>query len=340
MTGSFDDRLERRPRLRHLEAGGEELLGARRERPRVGVGDEHVGRFAARRPASPSRRALAAKTGFCGDVRRCTPQKEQETCPRERFSCEQRPRTGASRDSPESAPIQPRSQRSRPTPASAPPTSKMPSNAICPWGSMRDITSSAREAHRRARQARSRTLCARGCAGNDDSRSDAPCSVDRWPCRAEVCGTIAQVCIAEKRRPQMSTSEVVTRSARPDTLLAEISEGDVVAVVWNFETLPDQGEAFERFYGADGEWTKLSRRSRSFLGSSFLKDHRASRALRAGRVLERDARLRKAPRGFRRRVAPAGGAAAALRRRMEAIGVFTALDVPDRVGPTWSRRSG
>ena len=26
--------------------------------------------------------------------------------------------------------------------------------------------------------------------------------------------------------------------------------------------------------------------------------------------------------------------------KMEAIGVFTALDVPDRVGPTWSRRSG
>ena len=46
----------------------------------------------------------------------------------------------------------------------------------------------------------------------------------------------------------------------------------MVAVVWNFETLPDQGDEFERFYGADGEWTKLSRRSRSFLGSSFLKD--------------------------------------------------------------------
>ena len=26
--------------------------------------------------------------------------------------------------------------------------------------------------------------------------------------------------------------------------------------------------------------------------------------------------------------------------RMETVGVFTALDVPDRVGPTWSRRSG
>ena len=26
--------------------------------------------------------------------------------------------------------------------------------------------------------------------------------------------------------------------------------------------------------------------------------------------------------------------------RMEPIGVFSALDVPERVGPTWSRRSG
>ena len=25
---------------------------------------------------------------------------------------------------------------------------------------------------------------------------------------------------------------------------------------------------------------------------------------------------------------------------MEPVGVYTALDVPDRVGPTWSRRSG
>ena len=29
---------------------------------------------------------------------------------------------------------------------------------------------------------------------------------------------------------------------------------------------------FEKLYGADGDWTKLSRRSRSFLGSSFLRD--------------------------------------------------------------------
>jgi hypothetical protein len=31
---------------------------------------------------------------------------------------------------------------------------------------------------------------------------------------------------------------------------------------------------------------------------------------------------------------------ARLVERLETVGVFTALDVPDRVGPTWSRRSG
>ena len=46
----------------------------------------------------------------------------------------------------------------------------------------------------------------------------------------------------------------------------------MVAVVWHFETHPEHGEDIERLYGADGEWTALSRRSRSFLGSSFLKD--------------------------------------------------------------------
>ena len=72
----------------------------------------------------------------------------------------------------------------------------------------------------------------------------------------------------------------------------------MVAVVWNFETLPDQGDEFERFYGADGEWTKLSRRSRSFLGSSFLKDIARPERYVLVEYLERDARLRKAPGGL------------------------------------------
>ncbi len=73
----------------------------------------------------------------------------------------------------------------------------------------------------------------------------------------------------------------------------------MVAVVWQFDTRPDQAEAFERFYGADGEWTRMSRRSRSFLGSSFLKDLGTDHRYLLDRVLERDAGLRAASDGFR-----------------------------------------
>jgi hypothetical protein len=114
----------------------------------------------------------------------------------------------------------------------------------------------------------------------------------------------------------------------------------VVAVVWNFEIIPEQGEEFERFYGADGDWTALSRRSRSFLGSSFLKDlARPERYLLVEywsemlvyekHLADFDDEMHRLEEQRERFVV-----------KMEAIGVFTALDVPDRMGPTWSRRSG
>jgi hypothetical protein len=114
----------------------------------------------------------------------------------------------------------------------------------------------------------------------------------------------------------------------------------VVAVVWNFEIVPDEGENFERFYGADGEWTRLSRRSRSFLGSSFLKDlARPDRYL----LIEYWSEMVV----YEKHLADFDDDVRALERerekfvvKMEALGVFSALDVPDRVGPTWSRRSG
>jgi quinol monooxygenase YgiN len=114
----------------------------------------------------------------------------------------------------------------------------------------------------------------------------------------------------------------------------------VVAVVWQFEILPDQGENFERFYGADGEWTAVSRRSRSFLGSSFLKD-----LARPGRYLLVEYWSEMLV--YERHLADFGNDLRELEEqrqrfvvRMEALGVFSALDTPDRVGPTWSRRSG
>jgi quinol monooxygenase YgiN len=114
----------------------------------------------------------------------------------------------------------------------------------------------------------------------------------------------------------------------------------VVAVVWHIEIAPDQSEPFERFYGADGEWTKLSRRSRSFLGSSFLRDlAHPERYLLVEYWSEMVV--------YEKHLADFGSEVQSLEDkrnkfvvRMEATGVFTALDVPDRVGPTWSRRSG
>ena len=114
----------------------------------------------------------------------------------------------------------------------------------------------------------------------------------------------------------------------------------MVAVVWNIEIAPDQSEAFERFYGADGDWTALSRRSRSFLGSSFLRDiARPERYLLVEYWSEMLVYERHRA-DFEAEIASLEEQRARFVVRMEALGLFSALDVPERVGPTWSRRSG
>jgi hypothetical protein len=114
----------------------------------------------------------------------------------------------------------------------------------------------------------------------------------------------------------------------------------VVALVWQLEVRKEQNAAFERFYGADGEWTALSRRSRSFLGSSFLKDiavdHRYLLVEYWSEMFVYERHLAD----FGREIEELETRRAALIERMEPVGVFNALDVPDRGGPTWSRRSG
>ena len=114
----------------------------------------------------------------------------------------------------------------------------------------------------------------------------------------------------------------------------------MVAIVWEIEIREGQAAQFERFYGADGNWTKLSRRSRSFVGSSFLKDTaRTDRYL----LVEYWSEMLV----YERHLVSVGNEVRALEAeraeyvlRIEPIGVFSALDVPDRFGPAWSRRSG
>ena len=114
----------------------------------------------------------------------------------------------------------------------------------------------------------------------------------------------------------------------------------MVAIVWQLEIHPEQAAAFERFYGADGKWTKVSRRSRSFLGSSFLKDiARENRYLLVeywSEMLVYERHLTD----FSKEMRALEDERDRYVSRLEPMGVFTALDVPARVGPTWSRRSG
>src|SRR4029453_13754759 len=96
---------------------------------------------------------------------------------------------------------------------------------------------------------------------------------------------------------------------------------------------------FEQLHGADGEWTPMNRLSRSYLGSSFLRDQsRPSRYM----VIEywSEMLVYEQHREFRAdAVASLEEPSRALIESVDPLGIFSALDVPDRFGPTWSQRS-
>ncbi|HEV3057826.1 MAG TPA: hypothetical protein VGY48_06235 [Vicinamibacterales bacterium] len=112
----------------------------------------------------------------------------------------------------------------------------------------------------------------------------------------------------------------------------------MIAIVWQFDIKAGSENAFEEFYGVDGEWTAVNRHSRSYLGTSFLRDqNHASRYL----VIEywSEMLVYEQHKEFRRADREALDAHRdALVASVEPVGVFTALDVPDRAGPAWSRR--
>jgi hypothetical protein len=112
----------------------------------------------------------------------------------------------------------------------------------------------------------------------------------------------------------------------------------MIAIVWQFDVKPGSEAAFEKFYGVEGEWTAVNRHSRSYLGTSFLRDqNRQAHYL----VIEYWSEMLV----YERHKSFRGDETAkleALRDELvvavEPLGVYTALDVPDRAGPTWSSR--
>ena len=113
----------------------------------------------------------------------------------------------------------------------------------------------------------------------------------------------------------------------------------MIAVVWQVEIQVGKSEEFEQLYGASGEWTKLSRRSRSFLGSSFLRDLASETRYLLVEYWSEMVVYEKHLAEFGREVKALEERREQLLERVYPLGVFTALDTPKRSGPTWSQRS-
>jgi hypothetical protein len=112
----------------------------------------------------------------------------------------------------------------------------------------------------------------------------------------------------------------------------------MIAIMWKFEVKNGRELEFEQLYGVEGEWTALNRHARSYLGSSFLRDqNRPSQYV----VVEywSEMLVYEQHRAFRSEaIISLEQRSKSLVDSVEPMGIFTALNVPDRFGPTWSQR--
>ena len=112
----------------------------------------------------------------------------------------------------------------------------------------------------------------------------------------------------------------------------------MIAIMWQFDVKNGREAEFERLYGANGEWTTMNRQTRSYLGTSFLRDqNHSSRYV----VIEywSEMIVYEQHRAYRSEsIATFEAHRGTLIESVQALGIFTALDVPKRTGPTWSQR--
>ena len=112
----------------------------------------------------------------------------------------------------------------------------------------------------------------------------------------------------------------------------------MIAIMWQFDVKDGREADFEQLYGVEGEWTALSRHSRSYLGTSFLRDQNlSSRYI----VIEYWSEMIV----YEQHKAYRSDAITSLEEKrttlvdsVTPLGIFSALDVPDRFGPAWSQR--
>jgi len=113
----------------------------------------------------------------------------------------------------------------------------------------------------------------------------------------------------------------------------------MIAVVWQMHVLSGRNAEFEEFYGANGAWSSMNRQSRSFLGSSFMRDQNISTRYLMVEYWSEMVIYERHLVSQHQKIAELEALRDELIQSMEALGIFTALDVPDRTGPTWSQRS-
>lgn len=112
----------------------------------------------------------------------------------------------------------------------------------------------------------------------------------------------------------------------------------MIAIVWQFDVRSGRTAEFEEFYGANGAWSSMNRHSRSYLGSSFLRDQTVSSRYLMVEYWSEMVIYERHLISQQQKIAALEALRDALVASMEPLGVFTALDVPDRTGPTWSQR--
>ena len=112
----------------------------------------------------------------------------------------------------------------------------------------------------------------------------------------------------------------------------------MIALAWQFEVKKGCEPRFEQLVGADGPWHALARRSRSFLGSSFLRDLAQSTRYLLIEYWSEMLVYEKHQADFSDEIRQLEVERDALVEAMTPTGVFSALNVPNRAGPTWTRR--
>lgn len=114
----------------------------------------------------------------------------------------------------------------------------------------------------------------------------------------------------------------------------------MIAFAWQFDIKQGCEQRFEELAGADGPWHALARRSRSFLGSSFMRDTAQPTRYLLIEYWSEMLVYEKHQADFLDEIRELESERDALVDTMTPLGVFAALNVPDRAGPTWTRRHG